>query len=252
MVVLALDLAVIAIVVFCGWRGYKNGLIRGVFGVVSLVVSLFLASVAATAYSTEFKEMLNPFVGGFVDSALVEIIGGGADADADSESNAAANADIDAGSEQREFEDESENFITAYTALRKIGLPEAAAERVAQMTTEDDEEQDTHPAFLSDLIADKLSSALAFAAVFGIAFLLLSIIFTVVGNLIGFVFSLPGLRLLDIIAGVAFGLAKGLIIVLALAAVVRYIGILAPETLAKTSVLKYLVNNNLIANRLGI
>ena len=234
MIVLALDVAVIAIIVFCGWRGYKNGLIRGVFGIVSLVVSLFLASVASTAYSTEFKEMLSPFVGGFVDSALVEII------------------EEDTEYDQSDFEDKSDNYITAYTALRKIGLSEAACDRVALMTTEDNEEQGTHPALLSDLITDKLSSALSFAAVFGIAFLLLAIIFSVIGNLVGFVFSLPGLRLLDIIAGAAFGVVKGLIIVLALAAVVRYVGLLAPDTLDKTTVLKYLVNNNLIANRLGI
>ena len=267
MLVLALDLAVIAIVVFCGWRGYKNGLIRGVFGVVFLVVSLFLASVAATAYSSEFKDMLSPFVGGIVDSALVEIIGIGDDTEIDSDADAVSNAgvgddtdadaadtgfDVDVDAELSAFEEISENYVTTYTALRKIGLPISASGRIAEMTAEDHEERETHPALLSDLISDKLSSTIAFVAVFGIAFLLLAIVFTVAGNLIGFVFSLPGLKLLDMIAGVLFGIAKGLLIVLTLAAVVRYLGLLAPETLNGTSVLKYLVNNNLIANRLGI
>jgi len=66
------------------------------------------------------------------------------------------------------------------------------------------------------------------------------------------VFSLPGLKLLDIIAGVIFGLAKGLLIVLVLAAVMRYFGLLALDILEGTTVLNYLVNNNIIADMLGI
>jgi len=228
---LAIDLTVVAIVAFCAWRGYRNGLIRGVFGVVALVASLLIANIAAMAYSEEFKEMLTPFVGGIIDKALVDI----------------AEEDVDF--DLSEFEEESEDFITAYCALQQIGLPESSAARIASMATEEDIPVGS---FLSDLISDKLSSVLAFVAVFGIAFVLLAIIFAVIGNLIGFVFSLPGLKLIDIIAGVAFGLAKGLLIVLTLAVIVRYAGLLAPETLKETAVLRYLVNNNPIANMLGV
>ena len=234
MIILALDLAVIAIVVFCGWRGYKNGLIRGVFGIVSLAVSLFLAGVAATAYSEELEEMLSPFIGGFIDSAIVDI--------------ADKNIDIDISG----YEKESEVFITAYKALRHFGLPESGAARVADMVTKDSKDGELNTGVLSNSVANRLSSILAFVAVFGIAFALLAIIFTVIGNLIGFVFSLPGLELVDIISGVLFGLAKGLIIVFALAAVVRYAGILAPETLEGTKILIYIVNTNPIADIIGI
>ena len=307
MVVLALDLAVIATVAFCGWRGYKNGLIRGVFGVVSLIVSLFIANIAASAYSGEFKDMLDPFVGGFVDSAL-GTLSDGAMGDAENDTgaaNAGANSGttgsgsastsggttgnagatgsgsastsgaISAGSHEGDDsagDDDSEttggfrnieydlsavegapiDIYTAYDALRSIGLPESPALRVAEMAAEDSGEAKTPTGILSGLVSDKLSSAIAYAVVFGIAFILLAIIFTVIGNLIGFVFSLPGLKLIDKIAGVAFGIIKGLIVVYALAAVIRYVGILAPGTLDSTSILKQIVNNNPIANRIGI
>ena len=229
MTTLLIDLTIVGVVVFCAWRGYRNGFIRGVFGVVTLVASLFFASVAATAYSEEFTGMLMPFVGGVVDTALSEI--------------AADNA----GYESVQHEDQSEDFKAAYTALRRIGLPVPAAIRVAELAVELDSKES-----LADKIADRLSSILAYVALFGIAFVLVAIVFAVIGNLIGFVFSLPGLRLLDVIAGVIFGFAKGLLIVLALATVVRYFGLLALETLEKTSVLNYLVNNNVIADMLGI
>ena len=229
MTVLLIDLAIIGIVVFCAWRGYRSGLIRGVFGVVTLVVSLFLANIAATAYSDEFTGMLTPFVGGVVDNVLSEMAAEGFEY------------------ELEDYDNDSEDFKAAYTALRRIGLPVPAAIRVAENATEKESD-----ATLADTIAAKLSSALAFVAVFGIAFVLVAIVFAVIGNLIGLVFTLPGLRALDVVAGVAFGLAKGLLIVLAIAAIVRYYGILALETLEETSVLSYLVSNNIIADMLGI
>ena len=234
MIILALDLAVIAIVLFCGWRGYKNGLIRGVFGIVSLVVSLFIAGVAATAYSEELKDVLSPFIGGLVDSAIIDIL--------------EKNVKIDVG----DFENESETFITTYKALRRIGLPEAAAARVADMVKKDNDKEGLNTSALSNTVADKLSSVLSFVTVFGIAFALLAIIFTVIGNLVGFVFSLPGLELVDIISGTLFGLAKGLIIVFTLAAIVRYAGVLAPEVLDGTKIMKNIVNTNPIAEIIGI
>ena len=259
MLVLLIDLAVLGIVAFCGWRGYKNGLIRGVFSIVTLIVSLIVAGVVASAYSEEFTGVLTPFVGGIIDSALVERPAEEAevgDADGDDEDD----ADEDDEEEPRRvievdlsmYEDESENFISAYSALRRIGLPEPSAARIAEQTVDDSGEDALAPAFLSDIIAEKLSSALAFAAVFGIAFVLLAIVFTVIGNLISFVFSLPGLKLLDIIAGAAFGVLKGLIIVYTLAAVARYLGVFAPEILEGSAVLRLLVNSNPVANSLGI
>ena len=231
MIVLAIDLAIVAIVLFCGWRGYRNGLIRGAFGVVALVVSLFVANIAATAYSEEFTAMLRPFIGGIVETTLATMSEEG----------------IEYIPEEHEHENLTDEFGTAYTVLRQIGLPEAAAVRVAELAVENN-----YNGYLADFIAAKLSSVLAFVAVFGIAFLLLAIVFTVVGNLIGFVFSLPGLRIVDAVAGVIFGLAKGFIIIYAIATIVRYFGLLASSTVEETSILHHIVNNNPIADMLGL
>ena len=234
----AIDLAIIAIIAFCGWRGYKNGLIRGIFGVVALIVSIFVANVAAEAYSEEFTGMLKPFAGGIVDTTLTEM--------------EEKHIKYDPG--ENKHENKSEEFRTAYTALRQIHLPEPSAVRIAEMVVDikDPEIDFNIRGILSDLIAEKLSSVFAYVAVFAIAFTLIAIVFTVVGNLIGFVFSLPGLKLVDTIAGTAFGLVKGLIIVYTLAAVVRYFGLLALDTLEGTSILNSIVNNNPIANMLGL
>jgi len=229
-----IDFAIIGTVVFCGWRGYKNGLIRGVFGVVSLIVSLLVANIAAQAYSDEAKGMLTPFVGGMIETSMTEM----------------AEEGIEYQALAHDHELDDEDFGLAYTALRYIGLPEAAAVNVAErsLLLEDGEEDRYFP----DIIGARLSSVLSYVAVFGIAFLLIAIVFAVIGNLVGFVFSLPGLKLVDIIAGSILGLIKGIIIVLTVAVIIRYFGLLIITTLENTTLLKYIVNNNPIANMLGV
>jgi len=220
---------------FCAWRGYKNGLIRGVFGVVALIVSLLVANIAAQAYSDEAKGMLLPFASGIIETTMTEM----------------AEEGIEYQELAHDHEFDNADFGVAYTALRQIGLPEAAAVRIAEQSV-DAQEHDEDDTRFSDTVADKLTSSLSFVAVFGIAFLLIAIIFAVIGNLVGFVFSLPGLKLVDVISGSVLGLIKGIIIVYTLAVIIRYFGLLMLETLEGTTVLNYLVNFNPIANMLGV
>ena len=224
-----INVGIVAIVAFFGWRGYRNGLIRSVFGVAALIAALFIANLIATAYSGEFTGMLNPFLGGVVDTALADMV----------EDETYIDPIV------RETGEGAQE--TSFSLLRRIGLSEPASERVAEMVS------DVAPGrLLTDTITDRLSSTLAFIVVFGIAFLLLMIIFSVAGNLINIVFSLPGLRLLDIIAGALFGLLKGLLIVFTIAAIFRYIGLLAPSSFEDASLLNLLINSNPIARFFGI
>jgi len=231
-----IDLSVIGTVLFCSWRGYKNGLIRGVFGVVSLILALLVANVAAQAYSNDAKAMLMPFASGIIDTTLSEMREDG----------------IEYQPLAHDHEIDDADFGTAYTVLRQIGLPEAAAVSIAEQSLETrDSEEDEQTSFTS-ILAEKLTTTLSYVAVFGIAFLLVSIVFAIAGNLVGFVFSLPGLKLVDIIAGAVFGLFKGLIIIYTIAVIVRYFGILALSTLESTYLLNHIVNKNPIAAILGL
>jgi uncharacterized membrane protein required for colicin V production len=229
-----IDVAIVGTVALCAWRGYKNGLIRGVFGIVSLIVALLVANIAAQAYSDEAKEMLVPFVSGIIDSTLMDM----------------AEEGVVYQPLAHDHEIDDEDFGTAYTALRRFGLPESSAVNIAEQTIKN--EATDYVRSFSDVIAEKLSSTLSYVAVFGIAFLLLAIVFAVIGNLIGFVFSLPGLKLVDMIAGTALGLCKGIILVYTITAIIRYFGLVIIDTIENTTILKLLINNNPIANMLGI
>ena len=234
MTTILIDLAIVGTVAFCAWRGYKSGLIRGVFGVVSLIAAIFVANITAQAYSDEAKGMLMPFVSGIIDSTISKLAEDGIEYQA-----IAHDHDVD-----------DLDFGTAYMALRQLGLPEAAAVSVAERTIGVEHDEQNYS--LVDLIAERLSSSLSFVAVFGIAFLLIAIIFAVIGNLVGVVFALPGLKLIDVIAGAVMGLFKGIIIVYTVAVIVRYFGLLVLSTIEGTFILRNIVNNNPIANMLGV
>ena len=83
---LLIDIGIVGIVVFCAWRGFRNGLIRGAFGFVALIVSLFLANTIAKAYAEEFTGVLTPFASGVIESALFGLSGLDEDFDFDFES----------------------------------------------------------------------------------------------------------------------------------------------------------------------
>ena len=249
-----IDFTIIAIIAFCVWRGFKSGLVRGIFGVVALIVSLILANIVATAFSSEFEGMLKPFIDGIVDSTLTDVMDENIDFDIDLDELAelaADELDIDLADITADM---ATDFEAAFAALREIGLPESSAALIAEESLEALREEGAGAALwvLAEAISSQLSSSLAYIALFAIAFLLLAIIFAVIGNLIGLVFSLPGLKLVDIIAGSILGLVKGLLIVFVIASIFRYFGLLAQDIIEETSVLLFFINNNPIAGMLGI
>ena len=227
---IALDAAIVVIVGFCSWRGFKNGIIRGVCGLLALIVSIFAANVVATAYSEEFTGMLRPFVSGIVDNAM----------QTDSE---------DADTPSANTGEQNDVYTSAFNALRKIGLPEKAAENIATAV------KDGYSGIKHNLAAevtDKLCSRIAYIAVFAICFILVAIVFAVIGNILSLAFALPGLKLLDSLAGLAFGFGKGAIIVFVAGVVIRYFGLIAQDMILSTRILNFIVNNNPVANILGI
>lgn len=226
-----IDIALIVIIIACAFRGYRNGMVRGLCGFLAIVLSLVIANAAASAFSDEFTDALHPFVGGIVDGQVQKILS------------------------PDEEEDISLDYDTTTTrgvvmnTLTGLGFVESVAEKIA-----DGIEKETREIgyALSDIISNKLSSALANIAVFAVVFLLLSIVFAIVGNVLNLVFSLPGLRLVDQIIGTGLGLLKGVVIVMFLALVFRYLGLVGADIAGETRVLEYFVRNNVVANLMGV
>ncbi len=257
---MAIDIALVLIVAFSAWRGFKNGFIRGIFGVLAIIIAIYGANLIAKTYSGEFTGMLEPFVGGIVDKNITGVIGGdttdgqsaGATDDGASAPLTYGEPDNDTAGNDEEAalpEPHTDIYDISYKALRGIGISEEASRRMAEKVGS---ETDSIGQQLTNNLTEKLCGMLAYIAVFGISFILIAIIFAVIGNVVNLAFSLPGIRLVDKIIGLVMGLARGLLIVLAIGVVIRYLGLVSAGTVEKTVILNYIVNNNPIANILGI
>ena len=221
------DVLFAVIIVVCAWRGYKNGIIRGICGILAIIVSLYGANIIATAYSDEFTGMAKPFVEGIVDTSVSNVLN-----------------------------DAKKTMITVRTsdkddaASRELGICDAAADKLAREMADDTSVVDQE---MTELLSAKLCSKLAFAGLAAIAFILIAIVFAVIGNLINLSFQIEALGAAEPIIGTLLGIAKGIIIVLALATIFRYTGKIIPDTAVETTkILPHILNNNPVADRLGL
>lgn len=240
-----IDIALVLIVVFFAWRGFKNGFIRGIFGILAIIIAIYGANLVAKAYADDLTGMLEPFVSGVVDKAYSDVMNNDDKEDLNEEQPGAVTEDT----EGTEGGKKKSVYDVSYETLRKIGITESAARQIAEKVggTIDAVGQQ-----MSANLTDVLCSALAYIAIFAVVFVLIAIIFAVIGNIINLAFSIPGLESVDRIIGLALGILKGLLVVLTLALVIRYLGVLAPDKIEQTTVLKYILNINPLADILGI
>ena len=231
---IVIDLILLAILAFFIWRGYKDGLVVGICGIIAVFISLFAGNLLANAYYADFTGVLEPFVTGIVDGAV-------SDATSSKEED---NAFIVAP------ENRMDTYWISFAALRNLGISENAAEQIAS----DVHAEETRVGrALCDKLTEKLCEKLMFVAIFAIGFTLVFIIFAFVGNLLSLSLELPGLELANTIGGVITGMIKGVLIILFLTCICRYFGILLGEELIrKTFILEWLMNSNPIAVLIGV
>lgn len=245
-----IDGILILIVVFSAWRGFKNGFIRGVFGVLALIIAIYGANLVAKAYSSEFTGMLEPFVGGVVDKAISKVT-----RSSDAEQEELTNGEREeAGGENEDAEvltDEKKEdvFEVSFAALKNIGVSPDASKLIARQVGDKMEKVGQT---MSVYLTGKFCDALAYVGVFIIAFALIAIIFAVIGNIFNLAFSIPGIETIDRLIGLALGIFKGLLIIFVLVVALRYIRVLPADVVKKTTVLEFFLNKNPLAGILGI
>ncbi|MBQ4381411.1 MAG: CvpA family protein [Oscillospiraceae bacterium] len=248
MIGLIIDIVLIAIVVFCAWRGFRAGLITSIIGVVAVVVAIYGANLIAATYSGEFVGMTEPFVSGLVDSVETKIMGYTPSAEEEDNETQDSNTFVPV---LPVLGEDAKNVLKVCTSvLRQMGLAPEIADRIA---SDVDDSVDTVSAGMNAQLTTALCEKLCFIGVFIVAFLLIMIIFTAIGNVLDLVFGLPGLENINHILGGLLGAVKGAAIVIVICCVLRYLGIvLTPAVLDSTFITKRLMESNLVADILKI
>ncbi len=223
---LIIDLILIAIVAFCAWNGYRKGFIMGISGILALIIAFYGAQIVADTYSQEFNNMLKPFVSGIVDAAV---------------------ADVQVGEESGY--DSEDVYNVTYDAMGNLGILKSAAQDIANEIAERVERTGQT---MREEIVSVLCSKIAYILTSVVVFLLILIVFTVIANILNLAFKMPGLEFINETLGALFGFAKGAIIIVAIAWVMRYLGVLVGEDIVnKTVLLEWLMEHNLVTKFFG-
>lgn len=237
---LVIDLVLAGIVVFCGWRGFRTGIINGVCGILAVVIALYGANLLAVAFYTEFSDIVEPFALSVVEKA----VGGGSPEENETED----------GSESHTLTVEEREKLDVYTVSKEVmgrlGFSGGASEGIARDVAS------TH-AKVNNAMEEELTAQVcaraAYVALFAIAFILIAIIFSVIGNIADLSFGIPGHENLNHVTGAALGVIRGLLIVLAIGCIGRYLGLLVPASVTdKTVLYQKLLETNKIAELLNI
>ena len=222
-----IDVVLLLILLGCAWKGYRSGLISGVFAILALVVAVYGADLVADTYSGEFTSVVEPFASGLVDRA-----------------SSAAWDEFDAQGVTPDV------YTEAYETLRGVGFMRSAAENIAREVSSGVTEGGH---ILKVAMVDLLCVKVAYVLTVAVFFILIAIIFAVIGNIINLEFRLPGLELINGMLGTVFGIVRGLIICFALAWLLRFTGMAVKESVVdNTLLLNWLMEANPLVGLLGL
>ena len=236
-----IDIAILIILILCGWNGFKNGIIRGICGIIAVILALYGASLVAKMYSSEFTSMAKPFVSGMLDRSMAKAMG---------TYNAAEDDDTDSAADVMTVVDRNNVYEVSFATLRNLGLSENAAEKMA---TEVSDGVNSVGRDMTQYLTELMSQRVSYVCVFLLAFIIIAAALGIIENMLDIVFSLPGLGIADSVGGAVFGVLKGILIILAVAMFLRYTGLLLKENIIGDSIImSKLLNSNPIANMIGI
>ena len=217
-----IDIAILLIIAFCTWNGYKKGLIMTFLGVVVLFVSISGAKIIAGRYTDKVAESVAPILGWVTDDAVDNAL-----ADAAYAGNAS----------------DSENVVqSAFTAL---GIHSGELDRLSEMVG--DWMEDTKDSMRAGVASVFLRLA-AYIILFVFSYIVITMLFMLLTQLVASLFNIPPLKLLDSIGGLVLGVVFGCVIMFFAGWVLRFTGLfITPEVLQKTLLAKFFMTANPLA-----
>ena len=237
-----IDLVLIAILLICGWCGYKKGLIMGIGGVLVIIVSVFAANLLSTSFSYELVPVMRPFASGYLESTVM-----------DEEDGVLVTLNFDEESYSlTDLIEKRPDFAreVCREAYLRLGIAEDAAEQMTGEAIRYAQENNRDLLYsVSEILSQRVSRVMCLT----LAFLLILIVLTVIGNLPNIGFRLPNMDILNDVGGAVLGVITGILFCILIAWCLRYLGLIfGAENLQKTFLASKLMRGNLIVKLLGI
>lgn len=242
----AIDLIFLAILLLCGWNGYRKGLIPGVGGIVSIAVSLYAACLLSGTFAYEVVPVVRPFASGLVERVVsvdvteqLGLIYGEETPAVDRYSiNDALSQDPDAAG----------RFATI--TYQCMGIYDSAAEQMAEEAVDYAE---LHAVDTKTAIVEVLCNRAVYVAGVILGFFILLILLTVIGNIPNLSFRLPNMEEVDEIGGAVLGVVKGVLFCMLLAWALKFMGIvIGRDTMMSTFLGRLFIKIGFISVFIGI
>jgi hypothetical protein len=238
-----ITLVLIAIIIICGWTGYKKGLIMGIGGILVIIASIYGAHLLSVTFSYEALPVMRPFASGYLESSL---------SDKEEKPGVLTEEGILLGTKSLEDflkDNPEEARRLAQAVYERCGITEKTA---AEMSAETTEYYAAYKGGFVSAMTEILCARISYVICFTLIFAIIAIILTVIGNLTNLSFKLPNLNLLNDISGALLGVFTGLMFCTVLVWVLKYMGmIIGRDTLAHAAVAKAFLSADNLAKILG-
>lgn len=235
----AIDLVLLAVLLLCGWNGYKKGLIMEIGAMLCLVVSLYAATLVANTFSYEVVSALKPFAGGYIE----DVIATKAPERLEYDLSEYSINDVIA-------EDPEKAHALAKATFQCLGVYEVTADELA-----DDVQAyaDENKVSLKNAIIDVCCNTVVYAAAVSLIFMIILIFLTVLGNIPNLSFRLPNMEEVDEIGGALVGLLRGVVLCMLAVWALKFLGlVIGEETLAGTILAKLFEKFGFVSFFLGV
>lgn len=242
----AIDLVLLAILLLCGWNGYRKGFITSIGGVLGIVVSLYAACLLSGTFSYEVVPVVRPFASGYVERVISGDVTEQLGLIYGEETPAADRYSINDALSQ---DPEAARRFAALT-FKSVGIYDTTAEKMA------DEAVDyagLHAVDTKTAIVEVLCNRAVYVAGVILCFFIILIVLTVLGNIPNLSFRLPNMEEVDEVGGAIVGVLKGILFCILVAWALKFMGIvIGKETLASTILGRFFIKIGFISLLIGI
>ncbi|MCL2031500.1 MAG: CvpA family protein [Oscillospiraceae bacterium] len=224
--VMALNLAVLLVLAFCVWQGYRKGLILSVCSVVIVIISAYASGQIASHYAESAAARLAPVLNWLPDKQISEAI----------DEVARGMGPIG------EITDKAVLREIADIAFDKIGIIGAYGDILSGKTMA----SLTSGITIRQAIETQFLYGIAHLILCIFSFLVIFIVLTLLMHFLGALFKLPVLGLADKIGGSLLGLVTGVLILCVVGWIMQFIGVFLPPELALSGLLRYFMELELL------
>ena len=229
---LLLDLAVIAVLAFCAWRGAVRGLVLTLCGLLAVLVAFGGAFFLSDRFSNDVATLIQPYIQVHVEELLENSV-----EEQHGESLPSSNLPIPgyAG-------DDDPIAASLDEVLRALGDSKLFAGLVQSVSDAIDEGVLAVVTTAAAAVSAFLAQQIARSGLFLISFFLILIVWWLLSHALDLAFRLPVLRTLNKSGGLLIGLAKGVLVLLVVCWALTVFDLVPLATAQQTFLFRHFMN----------